>query len=206
MIEAFINGEDIHKQAAAKVLHKPQEEVTNEERSSAKAVNFGIVYGISEFGLGEQLGIGRKEAKKYIDQYLEEYSGIKKYMEDVVEQTKKNGYVKTMFNRRRNINELSSNNYMVREFGKRAAMNTPIQGTAADIMKIAMINVYNELKAQGLQSKIVLQVHDEMMIEAPVEEKEKVKKILKEKMEKAAALKVPLIAQISEAENWYECK
>ena len=206
MIEAFINGEDIHKQAAAKVLHKPQEELTSEERSSAKAVNFGIVYGISEFGLGEQLGIGRKEAKKYIDQYLEEYSGIKKYMEDVVEQTKKNGYVKTMFNRRRNINELSSNNYMVREFGKRAAMNTPIQGTAADIMKIAMINVYNELKAQGLQSKIVLQVHDEMMIEAPVEEKEKVKKILKDKMEKAAALKVPLIAQISEAENWYECK
>ena len=206
MIEAFNNGEDIHKQAAAKVLHKPQEEVTKEERSSAKAVNFGIVYGISEFGLGEQLGIGRKEAKRYIDQYLEEYSGIRQYMTDVVEEAKEKGYAKTMFNRRRYISELSSNNYMVREFGKRAAMNTPIQGTAADIMKIAMINVYRELKKQGLEAKIVLQVHDEMMIEAPIEEKEKVKEILKENMEKAAKLKVPLIAEISEAENWYECK
>ena len=206
MIEAFINGEDIHKQAAAKVLHKPQEEVTKEERSSAKAVNFGIVYGISEFGLGEQLGIGRKEAKKYIDQYLEEYSGIKKYMTEVVEEAKDKGFARTMFNRRRYINELSSNNYMVREFGKRAAMNTPIQGTAADIMKIAMINVYKELKKQKLKAKIVLQVHDEMMIEAPKAEKERVKQILKENMEKAAVLKVPLIAEISEADNWYECK
>ena len=206
MIEAFINGEDIHKQAAAKVLHKPQEEVTKEERSNAKAVNFGIVYGISEFGLGEQLGIGRKEAKRYIDQYLEEYSGIRQYMTDVVEEAKEKGYAKTMFNRRRYISELSSNNYMVREFGKRAAMNTPIQGTAADIMKIAMINVYKALKDANLKAKIVLQVHDEMMIEAPIEEKEAVKKILKENMEKAAILNVPLIAEISEAENWYECK
>ena len=206
MIEAFENGEDIHRQAAAKVLHKPQEEVTKEERSSAKAVNFGIVYGISEFGLGEQLGIGRKEAKKYIDQYLEEYSGIKQYMTDVVEEAKEKGYAKTMFNRRRYITELSSNNFMVREFGKRAAMNTPIQGTAADIMKIAMINVYKALKEANLEAKIVLQVHDEMMIEAPIEEKEKVKEIIKRNMEKAAKLKVPLIAEISEAENWYECK
>ena len=164
------------------------------------------MYDISKFGLGEQLGIRKKKKKKYIDQYLEEYSGIKKYMEDVVEEAKNNGYAKTMFNRRRNINELSSNNYMVREFGKRAAMNTPIQGTAADIMKIAMIDVYEELKAQGLQAKIVLQVHDEMMIEAPVEECEKVKTILKDKMENAAVLKVPLVAEISEAGNWYECK
>lgn len=206
MIEAFEKGEDIHRQAAAKVLHKPQEEVTKEERSSAKAVNFGIVYGISEFGLGEQLGIGRKEAKKYIDQYLEEYSGIKKYMTDVVEEAKEKGYAKTMFNRRRYITELSSNNFMVREFGKRAAMNTPIQGTAADIMKIAMINVYRALKRAGLEAKIVLQVHDEMMIEAPIQEKERVKRILKENMESAANLKVPLVAEISEAENWYECK
>ena len=206
MIQAFKNGEDIHRQAAAKVLHKPQEEVTKEERSSAKAVNFGIVYGISEFGLGEQLGIGRKEAKKYIDQYLEEYSGIRQYMTDVVEQAKENGYAKTMFNRRRYIAELSSNNFMVREFGKRAAMNTPIQGTAADIMKIAMINVYKALKEANLEAKIVLQVHDEMMIEAPIDEKEKVKQILKENMQNAAKLKVPLIAEISEAENWYECK
>ena len=206
MIEAFKNGEDIHKQAASKVLHKPIEEVTKEERSNAKAVNFGIVYGISDFGLGEQLGIGRKEAKAYIEQYLEEYSGIKKYMGDVVEKAQQKGYAETQFGRKRYIQELKSNNYMVREFGKRAAMNTPIQGTAADIMKIAMIKVYNEIKKRNLKSKIVLQVHDEMMIEAPIEEKEQIKEILKQSMETAVTLKVPLIADISEASNWYDCK
>ena len=206
MIEAFKNGEDIHKQAASKVLHKPIEEVTKEERSNAKAVNFGIVYGISDFGLGEQLGIGRKEAKAYIEQYLEEYSGIKKYMGDVVEKAQQKGYAETQFGRKRYIQELKSNNYMVREFGKRAAMNTPIQGTAADIMKIAMIKVYNEIKKRQLKSKIVLQVHDEMMIEAPIEEKEQIKEILKQSMETAVTLKVPLIADISEASNWYDCK
>ena len=206
MCEAFKNGEDIHKQAASKVLHKPIEEVTKEERSSAKAVNFGIVYGISDFGLSEQLGISRKEAKEYINQYLEEYSGIKEYMEHVVEIAKNKGYAETLFGRRRYIQELSSNNYMVREFGKRAAMNTPIQGTAADIMKIAMINVYRELKKHNLKSKIVLQVHDEMMIETAKEEKEIVKEILKKSMENAANLKVPLIAELSEAKNWYDCK
>ena len=206
MIEAFKNGEDIHKQAASKVLHKPIEEVTKEERSSAKAVNFGIVYGISDFGLGEQLGIGRKAAKTYIDQYLEEYSGIKKYMEDVVEKAKQKGYAETKFGRKRYIQELKSNNYMIREFGKRAAMNTPIQGTAADIMKIAMIKVFREIKERNLKSKIVLQVHDEMMIEAPIEEKEQIKQILKQSMESAVTLKVPLIADISEAINWYDCK
>ena len=206
MIEAFEKGEDIHKQAASKVLHKPIEEVTKEERSNAKAVNFGIVYGISDFGLGEQLGIGRKAAKAYIDQYLEEYSGIKKYMEDIVETAKLKGYAQTQFGRRRYIQELKSNNYMVREFGKRAAMNTPIQGTAADIMKIAMIKVYNQIKEKNLKSKIVLQVHDEMMIEAPIEEKEQIKEIIKQSMESAAKLKVPLIADITEASNWYDCK
>ena len=206
MIDAFRNGEDIHKQAASKVLHKPIEEITKEERSNAKAVNFGIVYGISDFGLGEQLGIGRKAAKAYIEQYLTEYSGIKKYMEDVVNLAKEKGYAETYFGRKRNIPELSSNNFMVREFGKRAAMNTPIQGTAADIMKIAMIKVYNQIKEKNLKSKIVLQVHDEMMIEAPQEEKEEIKKILKQCMESAVNLKVPLVADISEANNWYDCK
>lgn len=206
MCEAFEKGEDIHKQAASKVLHKPIEEVTKEERSSAKAVNFGIVYGISDFGLGEQLGIGRKAAKAYIEQYLEEYAGIKKYMEKIVEEAKQKGYASTMFGRRRYIKELQSNNYMVREFGKRAAMNTPIQGTAADIMKIAMIKVYNELKTQNLKSKIVLQVHDEMMIEAPIEEKDQVTQILKQSMESATTLKIPLLAEISEALTWYDCK
>ena len=206
MIQAFKNGEDIHKQAASKVFKVPIDEVTKEQRSNAKAVNFGIVYGISDFGLGEQLGISRKQAKGYIEEYLEQYSGIKKFMDDITNKAKEKGYVETMFHRRRYIPELSSNNYMVRQFGVRAAMNTPIQGTAADIMKIAMINVNNEIKKHNLKSKIVLQVHDEMMIEALLEEKEEIKEILKNGMENAVKLKVPLIAEISEAENWYDCK
>lgn len=206
MIEAFKNNQDIHKQAASKVFKTPIDEVTKEQRSNAKAVNFGIVYGISDFGLGEQLGIGRKKAKQYIDEYLEQYSGIKKFMDDITETAKEQGYVETLFHRRRYIPELKSNNYMVRQFGARAAMNTPIQGTAADIMKIAMIKVYKKIKEQGLKSKIVLQVHDEMMIEVPIEEKEIIERIMKESMESATTLKVPLIAEISSAENWYECK
>ena len=206
MIQAFKNGEDIHKQAASKVFNIPIDEVTKEQRNSAKAVNFGIVYGISDFGLGEQLHISRKQAKQYIDQYLELYSGIKQFMTNIVEEAKEKGYVETEFKRRRYIPELKSNNYMVRQFGQRAAMNTPIQGTAADIMKIAMINVLKEIKLRNLKSKIVLQVHDEMMIEAPIDEAEEIKEILKNKMENATQLKVPLIAEISESTNWYECK
>ena len=206
MIQAFKNGEDIHKQAASKVFNIPIDEVTKEQRNSAKAVNFGIVYGISDFGLGEQLHISRKQAKQYIDQYLELYSGIKQFMTNIVEEAKEKGYVETEFKRRRYIPELKSNNYMVRQFGQRAAMNTPIQGTAADIMKIAMINVLKEIKLRNLKSKIVLQVHDEMMIEAPIDEAEEIKEILKNKMENATQLKVPLIAEISEATNWYDCK
>lgn len=206
MIEAFKEGKDIHKQAASKVFKTPIEEVTKEQRSNAKAVNFGIVYGISDFGLGEQLGIGRKKAKQYIEEYLEQYAGIKQFMENITEQAKEQGYVETLFHRRRYIPELKSNNYMVRQFGARAAMNTPIQGTAADIMKIAMIKVYNEIKSRKLKSKIVLQVHDEMMIETPIEEKEEMIKIMKKCMESATKLEVPLIAEISGAENWYECK
>ena len=206
MINAFKNGEDIHRQVASKVFGIPQDQVTKEQRSSAKAVNFGIVYGISEFGLGEQLGIGRKKAKEYIEQYLTEYAGIRKFMQESVNKAKELGYSETMFGRKREIVELTSNNYMVRQFGERAAMNTPVQGTAADIMKIAMIKVFKELKNRNLQTKIVLQVHDEMMLEAPIQEKEEVKKLLKTCMESAASLKVPLIAEVSEAENWYDCK
>ena len=206
MQEAFNNDEDIHKQAASKVLGIPIEEVTKEQRSSAKAVNFGIVYGISDFGLSEQLGVSKKQAKQYIEQYLEKYKGIKLFMENIVEDAKQKGYVETLFNRRRYIPELSSNNYMVRQFGSRAAMNTPIQGTAADIMKIAMINVYKELQKEKLNAKIVLQVHDELIIESPINEKDKVSKILKDCMENATKLSVPLKVEISEAENWYEAK
>lgn len=206
MLEAFMNNEDIHKQAASKVLGIPIDEVTKEQRSSAKAVNFGIVYGISDFGLAEQLGISRKEAKKYIEQYLEKYSGIKKFMDDIVEKAKANGYVETLFHRRRYIPELSSNNYMVRQFGTRAAMNTPIQGTAADIMKIAMIDVFNKLKEEKLDAKLVLQVHDELIIECKIEQKEKVKQVLQSSMENAAKLAIPLSVEVSEATNWYEAK
>ena len=206
MVQAFKDGEDIHRQAASKVFKTPMEEVTKEQRSNAKAVNFGIVYGISDFGLGEQLGISRKIAKQYIEEYLQEYAGIKNFMDDMKEKAKETGYVETLFNRRRYIPELKSNNYMVRQFGERAAMNTPIQGTAADIMKIAMINVYKRLIEEKLDAKIVLQVHDEMMIEAPLAEAEKVKEIVKTEMESAIKLNVPLIAEVSEAENWYECK
>lgn len=206
MIEAFKEGKDIHKQAASKVFKTPIEEVTKEQRSNAKAVNFGIVYGISDFGLGEQLGIGRKKAKQYIEEYLEQYAGIKQFMESITEKAKEQGYVETLFHRRRYIPELKSNNYMVRQFGARAAMNTPIQGTAADIMKIAMIKVYNEIKSRKLKSKIILQVHDEMMVETPIEEKEEMINIMKKCMESATKLEVPLIVEISDAENWYECK
>ena len=206
MMHAFLNDEDVHKQAASKVLGIPIEEVTKEQRSSAKAVNFGIVYGISDFGLSEQLGISRKEAKSYIEQYLEKYSGIKQFMDNIVEEAKEKGYVETLFHRRRYIPELSSNNYMVRQFGSRAAMNTPIQGTAADIMKIAMINVFNKLKAEKLDADLILQVHDELIIECKVEQKDKVAKLLKENMENAINMDVPLKVETSEAYNWYEAK
>jgi len=206
MVQAFINGEDIHKQAASKVFNTPIDEVTKEQRSAAKAVNFGIVYGISDFGLGEQLHISRKKAKQYIEQYLELYSGIKQFMTDVVEKAKETGYVETQFNRRRYIQELKSSNYMVRQFGQRAAMNTPIQGTAADIMKIAMKNVLKELKSRNMKTKIVLQVHDEMMLEATLDEVDEVKELLQQSMESACKLNVPLIAEVSEATNWYDCK
>ena len=206
MVQAFINGEDIHKQAASKVFNTPIDEVTKEQRSNAKAVNFGIVYGISDFGLGEQLHISRKKAKQYIEQYLEQYAGIKQFMNDVVEKAKETGYVETQFNRRRYIPELKSSNYMVRQFCQRVAMNTPIQGTAADIMKIAMKNVLKELKQRNLKTKIVLQVHDEMMLEATLDEVDEVKELLQNSMESACKLNVPLIAEVSEASNWYDCK
>lgn len=206
MMHAFLNGEDIHKQAASKVLGIPIEEVTKEQRSSAKAVNFGIVYGISDFGLAEQLGTSRKEAKNYIDQYLEKYSGIDKFMKDIVEQAKKDGYVETLFHRRRMIPELSSNNYMVRQFGARAAMNTPIQGTAADIMKIAMVNMYKKLQESKYDAKIVLQIHDELMIECKKEDAEIVEKMLKECMESAISMSIPLLVEAEVAENWYDVK
>ena len=206
MIRAFNNDEDIHREVASKVFDVPFEEVTKEQRSRAKAVNFGIVYGITSFGLAKQIGASRKQAQEYIDNYLEKYSGIKAFMEESVEMAKQNGYVETLFGRRRNVPELKSSNFMMREFGKRVAMNTPIQGTAADIMKIAMNNVYKELKAKNIDAKLILQVHDELLIEASEKDAEETKNILKNCMENAMKLKVPLKVELSEAQDWYEVK
>ena len=206
MIRAFNNDEDIHREVASKVFDVPFEEVTKEQRSRAKAVNFGIVYGITSFGLAKQIGASRKQAQEYIDNYMEKYSGIKAFMEESVEMAKQNGYVETLFGRRRNVPELKSSNFMMREFGKRVAMNTPIQGTAADIMKIAMNNVYKELKAKNIDAKLILQVHDELLIEASEKDAEETKNILKNCMENAMKLKVPLKVELSEAQDWYEVK
>jgi len=206
MIKAFNNDEDIHREVASKVFNVPFEEVTKEQRSRAKAVNFGIVYGITSFGLAKQIGASRKQAQEYIDNYLEKYSGIKAFMEESVEMAKQNGYVETLFGRRRNVPELKSSNFMMREFGKRVAMNTPIQGTAADIMKIAMNNVYKELKAKNIDAKLILQVHDELLIEASEKDAEETKNILKNCMENAMKLKVLLKVELSEAQDWYEVK
>ena len=206
MTDAFKNNEDIHKQAASKVLGIPVEKVTKEQRGEAKAVNFGIVYGISDYGLAQQLGITNKKAKEYIKQYLEKYNGVKSFMDNIVEKAKEEGYVETLFHRRRYIPELKSNNYMIRQFGSRAAMNTPIQGTAADIMKIAMINVFKKLQEEKLEAKLVLQIHDELIIECNENIKQKVKEILQDCMENAAKLSVPLKVETSEANSWYDVK
>lgn len=206
MIDNFNNDEDIHAQAASRVFGVPIEEVTKELRSKAKAVNFGIVYGISDFGLAGQIHSSRKEAKQYIEQYLEKYHGIREFMTSVVEEAKEKGFIATMYNRRRYIPELKSKNFMVRKFGDRVAMNTPIQGSAADIMKIAMINVYRKLKEENLKSKLVLQVHDELLIETDIDEKDRVKEILISGMESAAKLLVPLKVEVEEGKNWYEAK
>ena len=204
MIKAFQNDEDIHKEVASKVFGVEINKVTKEQRSRAKAVNFGIIYGITAFGLSQQLKIGRKQSQEYIDNYLKKYNGIKKFMDETIKKAEENGYVETIFGRRRYVPELKSNNYMVRQFGSRVAMNTPIQGTAADIMKIAMNHAYDNLKK--IDAKIILQVHDELIIEVKEEDKEKAKEILKESMEKAAKLDVPLKVEISEAKTWYEAK
>ena len=204
MIEAFNNDEDIHKQVASKVFGVPMAKVTKEQRSRAKAVNFGIIYGITAFGLSQQIKCGRKEAQDYIDNYLKKYKGIKTFMDDIVKKAEEEGFVETAFGRRRYVPELKSNNYVVRQFGTRVAMNTPIQGTAADIMKIAMNNVYDGLK--NLDAKIVLQVHDELILEVKEEEKEQAKEILKNSMEKATKLDVPLKVELSEGKSWVELK
>ena len=204
LIEAYKTSKDIHRSTASKVFHTPLEEVTDLQRSNAKAVNFGIVYGISAFGLAKDLGISRKEAGAYIDSYFETYPKIKEFLDRIVNEGKENGYVTTMFGRRRPIPELSSSNFMQRSFGERIAMNSPIQGTAADIMKLAMIRVDRELQDRGLESRIVLQVHDELLIETKESEVDVVKEIVEKEMRHVAELKVDLEIGVGVGKNWLD--
>lgn len=206
MSGAFRSNEDIHTNTAAKVFGIPREEVTSLMRARAKAVNFGIVYGIGDFSLSRDLGITRKEAKKYIEEYLNKYPNVRQYMHDIVQQGKTYGFVTTLFNRRRYLPELKSSNFNIRSFGERIAMNTPIQGSAADIIKIAMVKVFRELESRRMRSKLILQVHDELIIETHKEEKEQVAQILKKNMEDAAQLNVPLTVEVKSGKSWYETK
>ena len=206
LIEAYRSHADIHRTTASQVFHIPFEEVTDLQRRNAKAVNFGIVYGISSFGLSEDLSISRKEAAAYIEQYFETYPQVKQFIDSLVKDAKKNGYAVTLYGRRRPVPELFSSNFMQRSFGERVAMNSPIQGTAADIIKIAMIRVFERLKKEGLKSKLILQVHDELLIETALEEEEQVRMILEEEMVHASSLAVELEIDLHVGINWYETK
>lgn len=206
MCEAFNSDFDIHAATASKVFGVSQDDVTVEMRSAAKAINFGLVYGMGEFSLSQDLHISVKKAKEYIEDYLGSYPNVQKYMKDTVDFAKEHGYVTTMFGRRRDIPEIKASNFQTRAFGERVALNTPVQGTAADIIKLAMINVYNRLKTEGLEAKLILQVHDELIIESPKSEVDKVQAILREEMEKAATLRVPLKVDMKVGHSWYDTK
>ena len=206
LIQAYREARDIHRMTASQVFHVPFDEVTDLQRRNAKAVNFGIVYGISSFGLSQDLSISRKEAAQYIEHYFESYPGIKTFLDKCVSDAKEKGYAETLYGRRRPMPELKSSNFMQRSFGERVAMNAPIQGTAADIIKIAMIHVNEELKKRNLKSRMILQVHDELLIEADETELEEVQQILQDKMEHAAELLVPLSVDMHTGKNWYEAK
>lgn len=206
LIEAYKMDEDIHRITASKVFHTPFAEVTDLQRRNAKAVNFGIVYGISSFGLSQDLSITPKEAKSYIDEYFKTYPGIKKFLDRLVEDAKEKGYCETMFGRRRPVPELKSTNFNQRSFGERVAMNSPIQGTAADIIKYAMVHVYNALKAKGLRSKLILQIHDELLIETRNDEVEEVRAVLSQEMQNACELAVKLEIDLHTGTDWYEAK
>ena len=206
MIEAFKENDDIHRNTAAQVFHMPREMVTPLMRSRAKAVNFGIIYGLSAFGLSQDLKISRKQAQEYIDRYFAMYPRVKEFLDGEVEKGKTDGYVKTMFNRIRPIPELKSSNFMQRNFGERVAMNSPIQGTAADIIKIAMVRVNMKLKEKQMKSRLLLQIHDELLIETHLDEFEEVKEILQNEMMNAVSLRVPLNIDIEQGASWYEAK
>ena len=206
LIQAYQQAQDIHRLTASQVFHVPFDQVTPLQRRNAKAVNFGIVYGISSFGLSQDLSITRKEAADYIQKYFETYPKIKEFLDDLVETAREKGYASTMYGRRRPVPELKSSNFMQRSFGERVAMNSPIQGTAADIIKIAMNRVYKRLKSEGKKSRLVLQVHDELLIETRKEELTQVARILEEEMKGAASLQVELEVDMHEGSSWYEAK
>lgn len=206
LIQAFLQGQDIHRSTASLVFDTPFDEVTDLQRRNAKAVNFGIVYGISAFGLSRDLGISKKEAQQYIDDYFRAYPRMKEFIDSLVAQGREQGYVTTMFGRIRPIPELSSSNFMQRQFGERIAMNSPIQGTAADIIKIAMVRVHDRLQQEGLASQLLLQVHDELLIEAKEDELDRVKAILEQEMQNAAQLSVPLDIDMHTGNTWYDAK
>ena len=206
MREAFLSGGDFHAETAAKVFHVARADVTPEMRRSAKAVNFGIVYGISAFSLSQDIGVTVAEAKAYMEAYFATFPGVRKYMDDVVEKARKNGYVETLLHRRRDLPELKSSNFNMRSFGERVALNMPVQGTAADVMKLAMVAVHKRLKAENLQARLVLQVHDELIVECPEAEAEQVAKLLEEEMEHVVSLSVPLTAEAHWGSNWLEAK
>ncbi|WP_317366495.1 DNA polymerase I [uncultured Tyzzerella sp.] len=206
LIQAFNEGQDIHKTTAAKVFKKPLEDVTSFERSAAKAINFGLIYGKQAFSLAQDLGITKAKAEEYINDYFDKYPKIKEFLDSIVESTKETGYTKTMFNRMRYVPEINSSNFMQRGVGQRIAMNTPIQGTAADIIKIAMVKVYKRIKKENLKSRLILQVHDELLIEAYKDEKDTIRQILKDEMENAIKFSVKLLIDINEGENWYDTK
>ena len=206
MCDAFIHNEDIHTRTASEIFGVPRDQVTSEMRSSAKAVNFGIVYGISDFGLARNLGIPRFKAEEYINRYLEEFTGVRRYMRDIVAQAKQDGCVKTLYGRIRYVPELASSNFNTRSFGERVALNTPIQGTAADIIKIAMIRTAKALKEKGLKSRLISQVHDELIVDAVAEEREAVEQLLKESMESVIRMEVPLTSNVVWGKTWQEAK
>ena len=206
MIEAFNEGEDFHRSTAAKLFGVPFSEVTQDMRRSAKAVNFGIIYGISDYGLSADLGISVPQARRYMQNYFETYPKVRQFMQDCVAYAKANGYVKTLYGRKRYIPELQASVYATRAFGERVAMNMPLQGTASDIIKAAMIAVDKQLKEKGLKAKLIMQVHDELIVDCPVGEREQVEELLKNCMQNVAALDVPLIADVGSGDNWLDAK
>ena len=206
LIEAFRNGEDIHTRTASEIFDVPVEWVSSELRSRAKAVNFGLIYGISGFGLSKNTGVSQREAKEFISRYFQKYPGVKHFMDEAAMEGERRGYALTMMGRRRYLPELKSSKAPIREFGKRAAMNTPVQGSAADIIKLAMVRIDRALRDHGMKSRLILQVHDELLLECPLEEADQAEQLLRDAMENAAELKVPLVAEVHRGANWAKAK